>query len=292
MDNQFNSNDEYIEIDLKEYLYILFKNRYLIIGIIILSLLSGFVVSKYAMTNIYSVQSTIRLTNLKSSIYSDSSTVSRMIKSRNFLQEVNGNFDMNLDEDYIDRLLSENNNFLVIDSNNNSPFIEINLRGEEPNKITNLANNISNYFISQSEINVRKKEKVLRDHLTSLQNEKENVNNLNGNLNKLISNISSLNSENQVEINYLQNTLFDIKKSVNEFSFDTTNQIYEVRSELSNINQAYIVSGAEIPENPSEPNIKLNIAIATVLGLFLSIFIVFIKEFLKGTDWSEYENKN
>ena len=292
MDENNTYDEEYIEIDLKEYLYILYKNKIMIIAVILLALVGSFLFSKYVMTNIYSVESTVRLTNLESSIYSEGGTVSRIIKSRSFLQNVNQEFDMNLEEDYLDRLLSEGNNFLTVNGNDDSPFIEINVRGEEPEKITKLTNNITNLFINESEQNVRTKEKVLRDQLNSLQQEKKNISDLNGNINDLLENISVKESESQVEFSYLQNTLFDIKNSVNEYSMETTNQIYEIRNELNNINQAYLVEAAETPENPSEPNIKLNVAIATVLGLFLAIFIVFIKEFLKGTDWSQYENNN
>ena len=291
MDEKNRLNEEYIEIDLKEYLYILWKNKLLIISIIVLAVFGSFLVSRFVMTNIYSVESSVKLSNLEGSIYSNGAASSRIIKSRSFLQNVNQKYNMNLDNNYIDRLLSNQANFLVVNGNEESSFIEIQVKGENPNQIQNLANNIAQFFIDQSEDDINNKREVMREHIQSLEQEKKNVNNLNENINSLIENISETTAEEQIEINYLQNTLFDIKKSVNEFSFQTTNQIYEIRNELTNISPAQVVSAAEVPENPSEPNIKLNLAIAFVLGVFLAIFIVFIKQFLKGTDWSEYEDK-
>ena len=291
MNKQLQSNEEYIEIDLKEYLYILWKNKLLIISIIILSLLASFFVSNYIMTNLYTVESTVKITNLENSIYANGAASSRIIKSRSFLQSVNENFKMNLENDFLDRLLSTESNLLVVNGNENSSFVEIRLKGEDPNKIRNLANNIAEFYITQSQEDINNKKQVMNEHIKDLEQEKENVVKLNGNINSLIESISNQESAGQLEINYLQNTLFDIKKSVNEFSLQTTNQIYEIKGQLNNISQPIIVSEAEVPENPSEPNIKLNLAIAFVLGVFLAIFIVFIKQFLKGTDWSEYEDK-
>ncbi|MDZ7672386.1 MAG: Wzz/FepE/Etk N-terminal domain-containing protein [Halanaerobiales bacterium] len=284
-------NDEYIEIDLKEYLYILWKNKILILTIVILAVLGSFLISRFVMTNIYSVQSTVRLTNLENSMYSNGASSSRFIKSRSFLQNVNKNFEMNLENNMIDRMLSNQNNFLTVNGNSDSPFIDINIKGENPEQITNLANNISEYFIRETERDLENQKEIMQEHINSLEQEKSNIDELNNSISKLITNVSNTNSDNQLEVNYIQNTLFDIKNNINKFSLETTNKIYTVKNELNNISSAQIISPAEVPENPSEPNTKLNVAIGFVLGLFLAIFIVFIKEFLKGTDWSEYEKK-
>jgi len=284
-------NDEYIEIDLKEYLYILWKNKALIIAIVLIALLGSFFVSKYVMTNIYSVQSTVKLTNLENSLYSNGASSSRFIKSRSFLQSVNEKFEMNLESNLIDRMLSNQNNFLSVNGNSDNPFIDIKVRGEEPEQITNLANNISKYFINETERDLENQKEIMQEHINSLEQEKSNINELNNSISELIKNVSNTSSNSQLEVNYLQNTLFEIKNNINEFSLETTNEIYIVKNELNNISSAQLVSPAEVPESPSEPNTKLNVAIGFVLGLFMAIFIVFIKEFLKGTDWSEYENK-
>lgn len=48
-----------------------------------------------------------------------------------------------------------------------------------------------------------------------------------------------------------------------------------------------VVRNATIPENPVSPNKKLNIAIAGILGLMLSIFLVFFIEFMKEEEDKE-----
>lgn len=54
-------------------------------------------------------------------------------------------------------------------------------------------------------------------------------------------------------------------------------------SEAMEVSDIKIVDPAVIPTNHVSPNKKLNVAIAVVLGLFLSIFVIFLLEFLDFT---------
>ncbi|MBK5245309.1 MAG: lipopolysaccharide biosynthesis protein [Eubacteriaceae bacterium] len=51
-------------------------------------------------------------------------------------------------------------------------------------------------------------------------------------------------------------------------------------TDLMKINNLQVVDIAEVNKNPVSPNLKLNIAIAFLLGLVVSVFIVFIRETL------------
>lgn len=51
-------------------------------------------------------------------------------------------------------------------------------------------------------------------------------------------------------------------------------------TDLMKINNLQVVDIAEVNKNPVSPNLKLNIAIAFLLGIVVSVFIVFIRETL------------
>lgn len=51
-------------------------------------------------------------------------------------------------------------------------------------------------------------------------------------------------------------------------------------AELMKINNLQIVDVASVNSNPVAPNLKLNIAIAFLMGIVLSVFIIFVKETL------------
>lgn len=62
---------------------------------------------------------------------------------------------------------------------------------------------------------------------------------------------------------------------------DTTAQVFMNNiTELMKINNLQVVDPAQVNTNPVSPNLKMNLAIAFLLGIVLSVFIVFIREML------------
>ncbi|MEG0075993.1 MAG: Wzz/FepE/Etk N-terminal domain-containing protein [Eubacterium sp.] len=62
-------------------------------------------------------------------------------------------------------------------------------------------------------------------------------------------------------------------------------------AELMKINNLQVVDQAEVNPNPVSPNLKLNVAIAFLLGIVVSVFIVFIREMLNTSVKSVEELK-
>ncbi|MFL0163646.1 YveK family protein [Candidatus Clostridium helianthi] len=62
-----------------------------------------------------------------------------------------------------------------------------------------------------------------------------------------------------------------------------TNQFIKTSTDLIPNGNVKIVEPAELPENPASPNKKLNIAIAFLLGLMVSVGLSFLLEFLDST---------
>ncbi|NRY62041.1 YveK family protein [Clostridium beijerinckii] len=62
-----------------------------------------------------------------------------------------------------------------------------------------------------------------------------------------------------------------------------TNQFIKTSTELIPNGNVKIVEPAELPESPASPNKKLNIAIAFLLGLMISVGLAFLLEFLDST---------
>nr|WP_276537088.1 GNVR domain-containing protein [Anaerosalibacter massiliensis] len=53
--------------------------------------------------------------------------------------------------------------------------------------------------------------------------------------------------------------------------------------EIMKVENIQVIDRAQEPEEPIKPRPKLNMAIAGVLGLMISIFLVFILEYLDNT---------
>ena len=71
-----------------------------------------------------------------------------------------------------------------------------------------------------------------------------------------------------------------IAKSVVE---NVTNEFIKTAKEMVSNGTIKIIQSVELPENPVSPNKKMNIAIAFLLGLMVSIGLVFLLEFLDNT---------
>ena len=60
--------------------------------------------------------------------------------------------------------------------------------------------------------------------------------------------------------------------------------------EISNRSVIEILDEAVIPKIPSSTSKLLILIIAGVLGLFMGVFVAFVKEFAKGIEWKEFKN--
>lgn len=69
------------------------------------------------------------------------------------------------------------------------------------------------------------------------------------------------------------------KRIANQIAFS----LKEVSNDVKKMDNVQILDEAQFPKNPSSPNTKMNIAIAFVLGLMISIGIVFLIDFLDDT---------
>lgn len=87
-------------------------------------------------------------------------------------------------------------------------------------------------------------------------------------------------------------TLLDKELNIDENDYTSLQETYsELTNTLTGKDYAItIVNEPSLPQNPVSPNVKLNLAIAGVLSLMMGVFLVFLLEFFKGTDWKDFEN--
>lgn len=87
--------------------------------------------------------------------------------------------------------------------------------------------------------------------------------------------------QDEIELKKLQSEVDqreDIANSLNSKIFE----MKVLQSFDSVEDKVVLLSAAAVPENPVKPNKKLNVAIAAVLGLMVSVFGVFLAEYLKN----------
>ena len=82
-----------------------------------------------------------------------------------------------------------------------------------------------------------------------------------------------------IQVSYVDNSPISAQKILNEI----TNEFINLSEELVPNGNVKVIETAKIPENPAGPNTKMNIAIAFILGVVISIGIVFLMEYLDNT---------
>lgn len=143
-----------------------------------------------------------------------------------------------------------------------------------------------NEFLNPQHSNLLNKKNSINQQISVLKSSLENNQSEIHKLDKEISNLERkiINLEEQEEIlnNELKNSRENYQIAVNQYDRERQS----LAGKDYNID---LISQANINEQPVSPNRKLNIAIAGVLGLMFSVFIVFLKEFISSTDLSQYE---
>ena len=100
-----------------------------------------------------------------------------------------------------------------------------------------------------------------------------------------------------IPLNDIPKIKYELEKLKQEI--DATGEVYKVmkvlleQAKISEINEQSLIElidEAVIPKTPSPTNPKLIIVISMVLGMFMGVFITFVKEFAKGIDWKEFKN--
>lgn len=128
-----------------------------------------------------------------------------------------------------------------------------------------------------------------KDFVTYKNQSDENKNQL-AKIQTIIENLSKENTEKTIDdLRELNPTIFSEKDAITKVYSEN----YKAKEDLGNaINQLKNLIVIESSLNQDEGKLSLNLIfiISNVLGLFMGIFIVFLKEFVKGVNWKELKN--
>jgi capsular polysaccharide biosynthesis protein len=260
------------EINLREYINVLIKRKWLIIGIFLIAVLVAWIVSYFVLSPVYQSTTIFKIAQVNDKFIFNLSDIENRIKSDQILQEV-------IKELNLDVLPVELTNLIRIQNLDNSGFVKITTENTSPEKARDITLSMTNQFIIenskyyQEKIKVLLEEKQLLDRQVELERGKiDEAEKLR--LDIIDSDGLSL-TEKQIQINLLLNYSTQIREHYNEL----VNQRYALENQILNSDNFEIINYPSIPNNPIKPNKKLNLVIAGVLGLFIGIFIAFFVEF-------------
>ncbi|MFW6252079.1 MAG: Wzz/FepE/Etk N-terminal domain-containing protein [Halanaerobium sp.] len=268
--NQHNYYDEY-EIDLREYIILLWNNKLFIGFLIVFAAAAAFLFSSFYLSPTYQTHTRIQLSNYDG-LYSNSDTAVQLLSSRALMQKVMEEEGIEMSDD---RLNSYINNNLNINQINNTSIISIAVKNNDPQLTMNIAAGLIENFEEDSNQYFKDKLENDREYISSLNSELDDLNS------DLESNQDLIKESRENGERETASLLIQENSSLQSSRQELRREIEERESELEDFYPLEILDEPYLPENPISPNIKLNVAIAAVLAFMLAVFIVFFKEFMK-----------
>lgn len=267
--------DEY-EIDLREYIKVLWAGKWLIIGLFIIALLVAGVYSYFILEPIYQAEAALKLSAIDGA-YSDPATVIQVIKGNSFMAPI-------VEKYHKDYTPSQSMNYiknnLEVSSVKGTKIIEIKLKDKEPAVAKEMLQEILNNFIAEANVYYEKFISTKQDYLVNVRRELKQIEQKIKETQSYIDNISTLDinpAEKSVILTGLGTKLDSYLNQRNSLWAQEEN----LKEKLFIYQPPKVINKPYLPENPISPNKKLNIAIAGVLALMLGVFIVFFREFMK-----------
>ncbi|HHV73114.1 MAG TPA: capsular biosynthesis protein [Thermoanaerobacterium sp.] len=167
-------------------------------------------------------------------------------------------------------------NEIDVQTIDNTNLITITVKEKDPKLAAKIADaiaaNFKSYIVSR---NNRQTDKLIAtiENLINLQNSK---------IEAATNELNSINPANKTE--YEQNqTKLNLLKNTRDIMMEKYNMLQLVKASNLGEQGIMVTSKAIVPDKPVSPKKSLNIAIAFILGLMVSVFVVFFAEYWKST---------
>jgi capsular polysaccharide biosynthesis protein len=273
-----NYYDEY-EIDLVEYIMLLWNHKLFIGAFVILAVIVAFLFSTFILSPQYETKARIKLSNYEG-LYSEPDTAVQLLSSTDLMEDVMSNLGIEMSAAKLNSYINKN---LNVNKIGETSIISLSVKNNEPDLTLNIAQGLIENFKKNSN---QYFEKILKQERKYISNLKADLKDINSDLKSNQQIIEESREAGKLETVSL---LIQENSSLQNSRRELRKEIEEKESKLLNFYPLEVLDKPYLPEEPVSPNTKLNMAIAAVLALMLAIFIVFFKEFIKNADLSQYE---
>lgn len=272
--------DEY-EIDLREYIMLLWNAKWFIIGLFIIAVVSAGLISQFYLTPSYETEAVLQLSNIDN-LYSNPEAVTQIIKSGSLVAPIMSEYNQKFSDAQLNNYIENNINVSIIGERQ----IRVSVRNNDPELTLNITEDIIDKFVARSEEYFQR---YINRQEKSIENLNKEIKNINNQINTIKTEINNLQNndikaaEKGILINEQVNLLNSLYNQKNNYQ----DRVQKLENEIFSLYSLEVLNEPYLPDNPVSPNTKLNVAIAGVLALMLGVFIVFFREFLKEEEDEE-----
>lgn len=273
--NENSGYDEY-EIDLREYIMLLWKKKWVIIGLVVIAMIAAWAVSTFFMGETYETEATLRMTDV-SGPFSSVEQTREKLRSESIAGPIISEFDYEPGTSQFRSFVRNNVNLTRIDDTN---YVRLEVAASEAETAHQIAQEMTDAFLEGSDEQYDNWMDRREDELETYRQRREDYDR------QIQEAEQQLQELGESDLDAAARNLIDssISQRISLYVQEYDRQqerIFELEDRLADIERAEIINAAYLPANPSAPRVMLNIAVAAVLAGMIGVFGVFFIEFLK-----------
>lgn len=289
------------EIDLRDIILVLWRHRWFIIGVFLVSVLAGGIIISFAMAPVYRVHTVIALgqyppsthTNpaapqnpggyvdiagqYPSSIYTNPAAVREMLLSDDFLWQVVGEVRPNISEKDFQRFKDS----IKVEQVKETGMLSISTETTDPKEGKAVLEKMVALFRDQSRSDFEQHRQLLTDQLSSV---KARLLEVEKTIRETRQNLAALEAApglTRAEKDFRRFQLLEALQGFEDQHLALLDRYLGLEKELNSLEDVKVIQSPREPAYPEKPNRTLNIAVAGVLGLMVGILGAFIIDFFR-----------
>ncbi|SFM11379.1 YveK family protein [Halanaerobium salsuginis] len=250
MESQINSGnnrqyyDEY-EIDLREYIILLWQKKWLILGLVVLAILAAFLINLFVLPTTYQTRAKIQLTEYPG-IYGQSNYARQFLQSSELIKQAAARAGLELTSQEINYYQE---NRLMVTLIPETKIIELQVEASEPQLAYDLTNNIISIFSQQSADYYKSLLASQQRYVEELEGELKSIN-------RKIAQDQHLNSTKDLEANQLLlNSFLNESNSLFMVRRDLRVLIQQEKEKLLSYAQVRVIDEPYLPVTKKTPNL-------------------------------------
>lgn len=264
------------EIDLRDLILVLWRHRWFIIGVFLVSVLTAGIIS-FAMAPVYRVHTLIALGQYPSSTYTNPAAVRELLLSDDFLYQVVRELRQNVAE----RDLRRFKDTIKVEQVKDTGMLNISIETTDRKEGRAVLEKMVALFKSQSRPDLERHRQLLRDQLGSVKARLLDVEKTIRETRENLAALETASGLTRTEKDFRRSQLLETLQGYEDQRLALLDRYLDLQKELNGLEDVKVIRSPREPVYPVKPNKKLNISIAGVLGLMIGVLGAFVIEFFR-----------
>lgn len=264
------------EIDLRDLILVLWRYRWFIIGVFLVSVVAAGIIS-FATAPVYRVHTLIALGQYPSSTYTNPAAVRELLLSDDFLWQVVRELRQNVAEKDLRRFKDT----IKVEQVKDTGMLNISIETTDRKEGKAVLEKMVALFKNQSRPDLERHRRLLADQLGSVKARLLDVEKTIRETRENLAALETATGLTRAEKDFRRSQLLETLQGYEDQRLALLDRYLDLQKELNSLEDVKVIRSPREPVYPVKPNKKLNISIAGVLGLMIGVLGAFVIEFFR-----------